>query len=162
MGGATYLVGGYTGSRYATAVLRVGPRAATKTVARLPVGLRYAGVTVLGRTIYVAGGLAPNGETRTVYAIDPVAGAVRKLGRLPRPVAHAPLVALGDALYLVGGTSSSGSGLRTIWRIDPHSGVTRAAGSLPVPLQDAAAVSLGGRGVVLGGGTAAVYQLTLR
>jgi hypothetical protein len=158
--GATYLVGGYTGTRYATAVLRVGRRLATTTVARLPAGLRYAGVAALGRTIYVAGGLSPGGETSNIYAVDPIAGTVRKLGRLPRPIAHAPLLAVAGALYLVGGTSPNGSDLRTIVRIDPRSGAARAAGSLPVALADAAAVSFPGKGIVLGGGTAAVYALT--
>ena len=158
--GRTYLVGGYTGSRYASAVLRVGAHAATTTVARLPVGLRYSGVTGLDGKIYVAGGLTPSGESDAVYAVDPSAGTVRLIGRLPAPVAHAPLVALGRALYLVGGQDASGAPLARILRIDPSSGVTSRAGSLPSPLADESAVVSAGRVIVLGGAGAAVLELS--
>ena len=56
IGGRAYLVGGYTGTRFASAVLRYLPHGGTVTLARLPRGTRYAGVTALGRTIFVAGG----------------------------------------------------------------------------------------------------------
>ena len=151
VGGRTYLVGGYTGSRYATAVLRVGPGARTTTVARLPAGLRYAGVAASGARIAVAGGVTPGGETGAVRIVDPAAGSVRRLGTLPQPVAHAPLVAVGDALYLIGGTDASGRATRAIYRIDGRSGVVRLIGKLPVPLADAAAVRIGSQIVVLGG-----------
>ena len=164
IGGHTYLVGGYTGSRYATAVLRLGTGTATTTVARLPVGLRYAGIAGLDGKIYVAGGLTPSGESRAVYVIDPAAGTVRLIGRLPAPVTHAPLVVLGGALYLIGGRSASGAPLARILRIDPSSGVASRAGILPGPLADESAVVVGGRAIVLGGdrraASAAVLELT--
>ncbi len=69
--GKTYLVGGYTGAKYATAILRVGRGNRTTTVARLPVGLRYPGVATLGGKIYVAGGVISSGESRAVYEFDP-------------------------------------------------------------------------------------------
>jgi hypothetical protein len=156
--GHTYLVGGYTGSRYATAVLLVGPGTRTKTVARLPAGLRYAGVTAAGTTIAVAGGLTPSGETAAIRLVDPGSGSVRRLGTLPRPVAHAPLVAVGDALYLIGGTNPAGKPTRAIYRIDARSGAVRLAGRLPAPLADAAAVTIGSRVVVLDG--TAVYAFS--
>jgi hypothetical protein len=149
--GRTYLVGGYTGSRYATAVLRVGPETRTTTVARLPAGLRYAGVTAAGTTIAVAGGLTPSGEAAAIRLVNPASGSVRRLGTLPRPVAHAPLVAVGDTLYLIGGTSPAGKPTRAIYRIDARSGAVRLAGRFPAPLADAAAVTLGSRVVVLDG-----------
>ena len=148
----------------ATAVLRLGAGTATTTVARLPVGLRYAGIAGLDGKIYVAGGLTPSGESRAVYAIDPAAGTVRLIGRLPAPVTHAPLVVLGGALYLIGGRSASGAPLAQILRIDPSSGVVSRAGILPGPLADESAVVVGGRGIVLGGdrraASAAVLELT--
>jgi len=38
-------------------------------VARLPAGLRYAGVAALSGLIYVAGGVTPSGESDAVLAI---------------------------------------------------------------------------------------------
>jgi Kelch motif len=149
VGGTTYLVGGYTGTKYASAILRVGPGDRTTTVARLPAGTRYAGVAALGGKLYVAGGLRTTGLTATVWAIDPRAGTVTKAATLPAPEAHAALAALGGRLYLVGG--------RSVLRIDPASGVVSRAASLPQALSDPNAVPLGRQIVIVGGGTNAVY-----
>jgi hypothetical protein len=153
LGNRMYLVGGYTGSRFATAVLRFRPGSAPVVVARLSAGLRYAGVAAFGDRIYVAGGVTPSGESDAVLAVDPLRHSVRTVAHLPAPVAHAPLAPLNGSLYLIGGTDTAGAPLRTILRI--HSGAVSVTGSLPTPLADAAAVTLGGRIVVLGGaGTA--------
>ena len=147
IGGKAYLVGGYTGSRYASAVLRYRGDGKTSTVARLPVGLRYAGVAALGGRIYVAGGLATAGATDTVYEVAP-AGRVRRVATLPAPEDHAGMAALGGKLYLVGG--------RSILRIDPSGAVARVA-TLPVSLSDPSVVAVGGRIVIVGGGTGSVF-----
>jgi hypothetical protein len=151
IGGTTYLVGGFTGTRYATAILRVGPNDRTATVARLPAGTRYAGVAALRGRIYVAGGLTTAGPTRAIEAVDPLRGSVRRVGSLPSPEAHAALAALGGALYLVGG--------RSVLRIDPATGAVTRVATLPTSLADANAVTVGNRIVVLGGGTNAVFSL---
>jgi hypothetical protein len=149
VGDKAYLVGGYTGARYATAVLRFRPGHTPSVVARLPAGLRYAGVSVLHGAIYIAGGVTPAGESDAVFAVD--GGRVRLVATLPAPVAHASLATLGKSLYLVGGTDTEGRPLDRILRIDPFSGAATAAGRLPSPLADAAAVTLGDRIIVLGG-----------
>ena len=162
VGGKAYLVGGYTGARYATAVLRFRPGHTPLVAARLPAGLRYAGVAALHGAIYVAGGVTPAGESDAVFAVD--GGRVRLVATLPAPVAHASLATLGKSLYLVGGTDTEGRPLDWILRIDPFSGAVTAAGRLPSPLADAAAVTLGGRIIVLGGAgtTASAAVLALR
>ncbi|MGZ4353213.1 MAG: hypothetical protein ACXVZ4_06690 [Gaiellaceae bacterium] len=163
VGGKVYLVGGYTGAKYASAVLRYDGGGKTTTVARLPAGLRYAGVAVLGGRIYVAGGVATSGSTDAVYAVDPAAGTVRRVGTLPAPTAYGALAAAGGALYLVGGKSAAGTPLATVLRIDPGTGATSVAARLPQPLAEPAAVTLNGKIVVVGGeGSNAVYELTPR
>ncbi|MGZ6728434.1 MAG: hypothetical protein ACXVFC_03900, partial [Gaiellaceae bacterium] len=152
--GKAYLIGGYTGTRYATAVLRYRPGHAQALVTRLPAGLRYAGVAALGGRIYVAGGLTTAGPSRAVYAVDPAAGTVTRVAMLPAPADHVALAALGSRLLLVGG------GSRTVLAIDPARRTVRTAGTLPQPLTDPAAVSLGGSVYVLGGGTADVLRLS--
>ena len=72
MGGPAYLVGGYTGSRYATAVLRFRPGRPPAVVTRLPAGLRYAGVAALGDTIYVA-------RDKDVLAVNTADGSARTI-----------------------------------------------------------------------------------
>jgi outer membrane protein assembly factor BamB len=152
VGGTAYLVGGYTGTRYATAVLRFRPGRAPTVVTRLPAGLRYAGVAALGGKIYVAGGVTTGGTSRAVFAVDPAAGTVTRIGTLPTGVAHVAMARLGSKLLLVGGGSAR------ILAIDPSGGVT-TAGRLPAALADPAAVAENGKVYVLGGGTNAVYQL---
>jgi len=152
VGGKVYLVGGYTGTTYASAILRYDGGGRTTTIARLPAGTRYAGVAVLGGRIMVAGGITPSGISSAVYSIDPATRKVARLATLPAPEAHAGMAALGNALYLVGGSN--------VLRIAGRS-VTVAA-RLPVSLTDPAVVALGGRIVIVGGGTTGVYAFTPR
>jgi hypothetical protein len=165
-GHVAYLVGGYTGSRFATAVLRYRPGAAPTVVARLPAGLRYAGVAIRPGRIYVAGGVTTTGASRAVYSVDLRGGSVKRLATLPSPVAHAPLVVLGRYLYLIGGSDGLGRPVPASLRIDPASGTVARVGSRPEPLADAAAARLGTRIVIFGGaGTApsnAVLELRPR
>jgi outer membrane protein assembly factor BamB len=145
--GRAYLVGGYTGSRFASAVLRVGPGNRTTVVARLPDGLRYAGVTSLGGAIYVAGGLEPDGPSAAVYRVDLRSGSVGRIGLLPRPTAHAPLVAARGALWLIGGDGS-----RDVLRIDPRTGAAAVAARFPHALANAAAAALPDERIAVVGG----------
>jgi hypothetical protein len=149
IGGRAYLVGGYTGTQFATAVLRYRP---TTTIARLPTGTRYAGVTAIGRTIYVAGGLTTAGATRAVYAVS-LGGGLRRIATLPRREDHAALAALGGWLYLVGG--------RRVLAIDPKSGKVTTAARLPASVSDPTATTVGSRIVITGGGTNDVWAATL-
>ncbi|HUZ99270.1 MAG TPA: hypothetical protein VMU74_07915 [Gaiellaceae bacterium] len=152
VGGKAYLVGGYTGSLYASAILRFDGGGRTTTVARLPAGTRYAGVAVLGGRIMVAGGITLSGTSSAVYSIDPATRTVARVATLPAPEAHAGMAALGNALYLVGGSD--------VLRIAGRS-VTVVA-HLPVSLSDPAVVALGGRIVIVGGGTNAVFAFQPR
>ena len=98
---SVYLVGGYTGTRFATAILRVlprqpdrrrGPAAGRRAVCRCP---------VVRRAIYVAGGVTPSGPSAAVYRVD-VGRAVSGSARF-RPTAHAPLSPRAGLLWLIGG-----------------------------------------------------------
>ncbi len=151
VGGMPYIVGGYTGTRYASAILRFR-NGRTTTIARLPTGTRYAGVAVLDRRIVVAGGLTSAGPTDAVYSVDPAVGKVRRIATLPAPEDHAGMAVLGGSLYLVGGSE--------ILRI--HGSRVSVAARLPVSLSDPAVVALGGRIVIVGGGTNGVYAFTPR
>ena len=146
IGSHAYLVGGYTGTEFATAILRDG----TRVVARLPHGTRYAGVAAIGPVIYVVGGLTTAGATRSIYAVSPV-GGVKLVGRLPRPEDHAALAALGGTLYYVGG--------RKVLAIDPKNGKVTVAARLPAPLSDPTATTVGTEIVIAGGGTSEVWAL---
>ena len=144
-------------------VLRYDGGGRTTTIARLPTGLRYAGVAALDGRIYVAGGLAAGRETRDLFVVRPRAGTVRRIGALPAPAAYGALVAFRHALYLIGGKTSGGKPLATVLRIDPRTGTSAVAARLPHGLVDPSAVALDNAIVVLGGeGSNAVYDFTPR
>ena len=138
VGGSTYLVGGFTGTTYASAIVRLAATdRATTTVARLPTGTRYAGVATSDGKIYAAGGLTTRGESRAIYEFDPRDATVVRIGSLPRPEAHATLAALGGHRYLFGG--------RSVLRISPDTGAVARVATLPQPLSDPNAVTVGRR-----------------
>jgi hypothetical protein len=158
-GRAAYLVGGWTGDQYATAILKFTPPGTTSLVARLPEGLRSPAVVRLGHTLYVAGGRTEQGLSNKVYAVDLDAGTVTPLGTLPRAVTGALLVASGNRLYLLGGTGPGGKPSAAVVRIDPATGKPAAAGRMPEPLAGAAAVTDGARTLVVDPSTGAVYRI---
>jgi N-acetylneuraminic acid mutarotase len=149
-GGAMYLVGGWTGELYATAVLRFTLPSTATVVARLPVATRDPAVVLRGGTLYVAGGRTETGLSDTVYAVDLAGGTVSVLGRLPRAVAGGSLVAAGGKLYLLGGKDDAGP-VKSIVAIDPGSGRIEPAGTMPRPLAGAAAVRVGEATLLIGG-----------
>jgi N-acetylneuraminic acid mutarotase len=68
----------------------------------LPFGRAAAGAAVVNRSIYVAGGVGPNGIARSMLAYDT---RLRRWRTLPGPTPreHLGVVALGGRLYVVGG-----------------------------------------------------------
>jgi hypothetical protein len=152
VGGKPYLVGGFTGSEFATAILRYTP-SGTTVVARLPQGTRYAGVAALGRTIYVAGGLTTSGPTSAIYAFT-LGKKLRRIGSLPKPQAHAALAAAFGRLYYIGG--------RKILAINPRTGTSRTIFHLTRPLSDPSVATVGKVVIIAGGGTKDILLLTPR
>ena len=132
IGHSVYVVGGYTGTRYATAVLRLRPGRLPALIARLPLGLRYAGVAALKGTIYIAGGMTTTGASDAVFAVDPRRRAVRRVATLPSPVAHAPLAALRGNLYLIGGADIDRSAIGADSAHRPGSGHRRRSRSAAI------------------------------
>jgi hypothetical protein len=157
--GSVYLVGGWTGTQYATAVLRFTPPATIDLIARVPEGVRSAAVARLGHTLYVAGGRTSEGLSARLYAIDVNSGTVTTLDDLPRPVEQAVLVAGRTKLYLLGGRTASGKALDSVLAVDPATGRSKPAGAMPHPLAGAAVVPAGSRTLVVDSATGTVYRV---
>lgn len=151
IGRTTYLLGGYDGTAPRTDVLATTDGRTFRTVAQLPVGVRYPAVAALGGTVYVVGGeLASGTSSTTIMAVDTATGQARSIGKLPQPLSHAAALVLGGQLFVVGGTDGT---QRTdqIWRLDPRTGTVAPAGLLPYAVSDAAAAVVGGHGWLVGG-----------
>ena len=110
IGGTTYLVGGYDGTRPDAAVLATTDGRAFTTVTALPVPVRYPAVAALGGRIYVFGGQAITGPragapVNVIQAVDPARHTAAVIGALPEPLAGAAAVTVAGELFVAGGES---------------------------------------------------------
>jgi len=149
-GSGVLIAGGWTGTQYASAILRFTLPGTAALVTRLPEGVRDPAVALHGGKLYVAGGRTASGPSAQVYVVDLATGGVSVVGRLPQPVWAASLVVAGGQLYLLGGRTASGP-VASVVRIDPASRRIESAGRMPRPLADAGSVRLGAATLVVGG-----------
>jgi hypothetical protein len=152
LGGTAYLIGGYDGAAYAAAVLATSDGTAFRTVARLPVPVRYAAVAGTGRQIYVFGGQTPAGPSRVIQKINAGTGRAAIVGRLPAPVTGATAFTLGGRIFIAGGqTGTSQVPAKTVLAYDPARHSAAPVGTLPVPVSNAASAVIDGTAFVVGG-----------
>lgn len=147
------VIGGYDGRRTPTSVLLTEDGSHFSTDARLPAGVRYAGVAYSHGQLWVFGGEDNGHELSEVLRVDVSTGRVRRVGRLPRPLGHEAVVPLGDRLLVLGGRTSPATVTSRMWCYEPARGTWTRAGRLPYPVADAASVSMGGSVYLLGGET---------
>ncbi|MDA8193652.1 MAG: hypothetical protein M0Z53_06615 [Thermaerobacter sp.] len=107
-GSAIYLVGGYEAGAPSNRVWQYRPGAGDTVFAVLPTGVRYAAVAAAGDTLYVAGGLAAGGPTRTASAINLRTGTVTRLPPLPYAVEHAEGLVMQGRFWVAGGSNVGG------------------------------------------------------
>jgi Kelch motif/PQQ-like domain len=152
LGGTAYLVGGYDGASYDAAVLATGNGRSFRTVARLPVPVRYAAVAGTGRELYVFGGQTAAGPSRVIQRVNLGTGQATVVGRLPAPVSGATAVTLGGQIFIAGGQArASRAPTRTVLAYNPGRHTAVPAGTLPVPVSNAASAVIGGIAFVVGG-----------
>jgi hypothetical protein len=152
LGGTAYLVGGYDGASYDPAVLATGNGRTFRTVARLPVPVRYAAVAGTGRDIYVFGGQTASGASRVIQRVNLGTGRATVVGHLPAPVTGATAVTLGGQIFIAGGRAGTRPvPTRTVLAYNPARHAAFPAGTLPVPVSNAASAVIGGTAFVVGG-----------
>jgi hypothetical protein len=162
--GTAYLLGGYDGTAYDAAVLATTDGRRFRTVARLPVPVRYAAVAALGDQIWVFGGQTPAGITNVIQQVSLVSGQAAVVGHLPRPVTGGSAFTLGGRVFVAGGqvgvpvgagtTASPSAPLATsgaVLAFNPERGTVTAAGQLPVPVANAGVAVLNGTAFLVGG-----------
>ena len=164
VGGTTYVVGGYTGSKPLPEVVSTVDGKHFSVLTSLPVSVRYPAVAALGGRIYVFGGQLVGGThdgwaTDAIQVVDPASKTASIVGHLPQPLAGAVAVVLDHHIYVAGGTAStsttqssnSDAPLTAVWAYDAATHHVLHAGNLPVPTSFAAASVVGGRAWILGG-----------
>ncbi len=165
IGGVAYVIGGYDGSAGEAAVLATADGKSYRTVAHLPVPVRYGAVTTSGGLIYVFGGDATAGAlagrpVRTVQMVNPLTHAASIVGELPKDLAGAAAVTLRGVVYLAGGeTTRAGPGgpieeSGAVYAWSTRTSEALLAGHLMVPVAHAGIAVLGSRAWLVGGETA--------
>ena len=154
LGGKIYLLGGYDGKADQPDVLSTTDGVHFLFVARLPTPVRYAGVAVIGSTIFLVGGEHSGAQTTQIQAIDTAASSASVVANLPVPLSHEAVFTLGGALFVAGGRSGA-STRNQVDALDPTSGALTRAGLLPQPLADATVGVLGPDVFLFGGETPA-------
>ncbi len=150
--GVAYVLGGYTGLRELPDVLATTDGVRFRTVARLPVGVRYAAVAVLDGVVWVLGGEHDGALVDLVQRVDLATGSASVAGHLPAPLDGASAFVLGGSLFLAGGHSAAGT-QAGVWRLvaSAHGAQVVPAGRLAAPVAFAGSAVLDGVGYLVGG-----------
>ena len=158
---AIYLAGGHGNSGYARAVLATTDGRHFRSVAMLPVPVRYPAVAVAGGDLWVFGGLTPHGPVADIQRVNLRTGQAQRAGRLPRPLEAGSAFTLADSIYVAGGTTIGSPGTQggarplvttsVVRRFAPRNRSFQIAGRLPAPVSHAAVAVTGGVAYLVGG-----------
>lgn len=155
VGTTAYIAGGFDGTSMTPEVLATTDGVTYRSVAPLPVPVRYAAVAAAGQSLWVVGGVTSlseggTAETDAIQKVDLTTGQASVVGHLPQAMGHATAITLDGTVFVLGGRSGTVPSA-TIWRIDPATGGVVTAGQLPTALSDAGSVVVGGVGYLVGG-----------
>lgn len=155
VGPTAYVVGGFDGTSMDPQVLATTDGATFKSVAALPIPVRYAAVSYQGGDLWVFGGVTSTSEggtleTSAIQRVDPATGQAAVVGHLPQAMGHATAVRLGGQVFLLGGRSGT-TPSSAVWRLDPAKASVVAAGTLPQAVSDAGSVVVGDTAYLVGG-----------
>ncbi len=156
--GGALLIGGHNGNAFADrAVLysRAGAALRARALFRLPVGLRYAGVAMSGKQLWILGGRTKNGMSREIFQYTPGAGQAKGVGRLPIAIDKAAAWAVPGYVLVAGGQTLAGVPQKNVYAFNELTKQVRVVGKLPSPLADMGYASDGRGTYLVGGATAA-------
>ncbi|WP_230843611.1 Kelch repeat-containing protein [Gloeobacter morelensis] len=163
-GGRLYVLGGYTDLDPLTATQRsyaYDPVADSwKQIADAPTSLTHAGMAVVGRDIYLAGGyIADNTSSgsqtfavKDVWKYDTVANQWTAMPPLPAARGSGSLVMLGRELHFFGGNDANRVDKKDHWILKLDGGTAwSTAAPLPTAKSHMGAAALGGKIYAIGG-----------
>ena len=148
--GRTYVLGGYDGKSDQADVLVTTDGVSYKVVTQLPTPVRYAGVGVIGTTIYLVGGEHNGAQVSQIQAVDVAAGTAKVASNLPVALSHESVFVLGGTMFLAGGRSG-GAVRNQVDVIDLTTGGLTRAGLLPRGAADMAVGQIGSDVYLFGG-----------
>lgn len=150
LGGKIYLLGGYDGKTDQADVLSTVDGVHFQFLARLPTPVRYAGLAVVGSTIYLVGGEHNGSQTTQIQAIDTVNATAKVVANMQVPLSHECVFTLGGAVFVAGGRSGATT-RNQVDSLDPTTGALTRAGLLPQSVADATLGQIGPDVYLFGG-----------
>ena len=152
VGGAIVLVGGYDGAHATPDVLETTDGTTFRSVATLPIPVRYPAVAAVGHVVFVFGGehASGGGDADAIQAVDLQSRTARVIGHLPRGRSHAVAATVDDTVYLYGGRVG-GTAVGDISAFDQATATLHTVGELPTAVSDASVATVGEMAYVVGG-----------
>jgi N-acetylneuraminic acid mutarotase len=155
VGTQVVVAAGFDGTGPLDTVLTTTDERHFRLLARLPQAVRYPAVAVVGRSVYLFGGLEFGGEytgtfSRAIQRVDLASGQARIVSQLPTPYAHAMATVRDGEVFLLGGSTPAGAS-NAILRFDPQTGAVSRAGALPEHVADGGIATIGDLTYVVGG-----------
>lgn len=150
---------GFDGTGPLDTVLATTDERSFRLISRLPQAVRYPAIAVVGRSVYLFGGLEFGGEytgtfSPAIQRVDLASGQARIVGRLPTSYAHAMATVRDGQVFVLGGSTPTGAS-NAILRFDPKTGAVSRAGKLPEHVADGGIATIGDTTYLLGGISAA-------
>nr|WP_276609839.1 kelch-like protein [Arthrobacter silviterrae] len=159
--GTAYVVGGFDGAKPDSSVLATTDGTAFKTIATLPVPVRYGAAAAMGNYLWVIGGDRGTAPTTAIQRISLATGAATVTANLPAALDHAVAVVIKGTMLVLGGIIN-GHPSSIIWRLDPTTGTVVKAGTLPQAVSMPAAAVVSGAAYLLGGESATTLGTVIR
>jgi hypothetical protein len=154
-----YVVGGFDGHAMDEDILATSDGTTFRTVAQLPIPVRYAATTFADGAIWVIGGqlgtsesTKTGGQSDAVQRVDPVSGNATIVAHLPTTLGHASAFTLGDQVFVAGGQAGT-TPSATITHIDTAAMTVAQVGTLPDARSDSAVAVDGDTAWLIGGET---------
>lgn len=149
------VIGGHDNAASSATIWSYEPKKPVTVFGHLPIRVRYPAIAAAHGTVYVIGGLGPNGPINQALAYNLASHHMTKLPHYPVAVEYAQATVIDHTLVVAGGKTDAGW-ISAVYWYDSAKKVWKAGPSLPEPAGDGALVTLPtGRALWIGGQTPA-------
>ena len=155
VGNKVVVAAGFDGVGPLDTVLATSDERDFRPLAHLPRAVRYPAVAVVGRSVFLLGGLEAGGEytgtfSRSIQRVSLVTGRASIVGNLPTSYAHAMATVRDGQVFVLGGSTPAGAS-NAILRFNPATGRVSRAGTLPEHVADGGVATIGDTTYIVGG-----------
>ncbi len=154
-GNRILVIGGHDNTASSATIWSYEPKKPVTVFGHLPIRVRYPAVAAANGTVYVIGGLGPNGPINQALAYNLASHHMTKLPHYPVAVEYAQATIIDHTLVVAGGKTNAGW-ISAVYWYDNAKKVWKSGPALPEPGGDGALMTLPtGRALWIGGQTPA-------